>query len=71
MKEVATEMERLRSMGKYPLGNIDVCAKKTEYLLRASSHSFNIDVDTSCSTSTTAEYDSIKDQVLKPVEDGR
>ena len=34
MKEVATEMERLRSMGKYPLGNIDVCAKKTEYLVQ-------------------------------------
>ena len=71
MKEVATELERLRSMGKHPLGNIDVCAKKTEYLLSASSHSFNIDVGTSCSTTTTAEYDTIKDQVLKPVEDGR
>ena len=40
MKEVATELERLRSMGKHPLGNIDVCAKNTECLLSASSHSF-------------------------------
>ncbi|KAM3683001.1 hypothetical protein ACJW31_12G113500 [Castanea mollissima] len=70
VKEVATELERLRSMGKRPLGNIDVCAKNIECLLSASSHPFNIDVGTGCSTSTTAEYDSIKDQVLKPVEDG-
>ena len=71
MKEVAAELERLRIMGKNSLGNIDVYAKKTEYLLSATSHSFNVDVDTGCSTSTTVEYDSIKDQVLKPVEDGR
>ena len=71
MKEVAAELERLRIMGNNSLGNIDVYAKKTEYLLNATSHSFNVDVDTGCSTSTTVEYDSIKDQVLKPVEDGR
>ncbi|KAF3962944.1 hypothetical protein CMV_012610 [Castanea mollissima] len=71
MKEVAMELERLRSMGKHPLGNIDVCAKKTECFLSASSHSFNIDVGTGCSTSTTAEYDSIEDHLLKHVEDGR
>ena len=34
MKEVAMELERLRSMGKHPLGNIDVCAKRTEYLVQ-------------------------------------
>ena len=71
MKEVAKELERLRSMEKSPLGNIDVDGKKTEYLLSATSHSFNIDVGTGCSTSTTAEYDSIREQVLKSVEDGR
>ena len=53
------------------LGNIDVDGKKTEYLLSATSHSFNIDVGTGCSTSTTAEYDSIREQVLKSMEDGR
>ena len=53
------------------LGNIDVDGKKTEYLLSATSHFFNIDVGTCCSTSTTAEYDSIREQVLKSVEDGR
>uniref|UniRef100_A0A7N2RAR7 Protein kinase domain-containing protein n=2 Tax=Quercus lobata TaxID=97700 RepID=A0A7N2RAR7_QUELO len=71
MKEVAAELERLRIMGKHSLGNIDVYTKKTEYLLSATSHSFNVDVDIGCSTSTTAEYDSIKGQELKPVEDGR
>ena len=71
MKEVATELERLKSIGKHPLGNIDVYAKKSEYLFSVSTHSFNIDVGTGCSTSTIAKYDSIKDQVLKPVEDGR
>ena len=71
MKEVAMELGRLRIMGKHSLGNIDVYAKRSEYLLSATSHSFNVDVDTSCSTSTTAEYDSIKDQVLKLVEDRR
>uniref|UniRef100_A0A7N2MIY7 Protein kinase domain-containing protein n=1 Tax=Quercus lobata TaxID=97700 RepID=A0A7N2MIY7_QUELO len=74
MKEVVAELERLRIMGKHSLGNNDVYAKKTEYFLSATSHSFNVDVETSCSTSTTAKYDSIKsikDQVLKPVEDGR
>ncbi|XP_075647667.1 wall-associated receptor kinase 2-like [Castanea sativa] len=71
MKEVAKELERLRSMEKTPLGNIDVDGKKTEYLLSATSHSFNIDVGTGCSTSTIAEYDSIREQELKSVEDGR
>ncbi|KAK9992918.1 hypothetical protein SO802_022621 [Lithocarpus litseifolius] len=71
MKEVAKELERLRNMEKTPLGNIDVDGKKTEDLLSATSHSFNIDIGTGCSTSTTAEYDSIREQVLKSVEDGR
>ncbi|XP_050252584.1 wall-associated receptor kinase 2-like [Quercus robur] len=54
MKEVAKELERLRTMEKTPLGNIDVDGKKTEYLLSATSYSFNIDVGIGCSTSTTA-----------------
>ena len=44
MKEVAKELERLRSMEKTPLGSIDVDGKKTEYLLSATSHSFNINL---------------------------
>ena len=45
--------------------------KKTKHLLSATSHSFNVDVDIGSSTSTTVEYDSIGDQVLKSMEDGR
>ncbi|KAM3683739.1 hypothetical protein ACB094_12G169600 [Castanea mollissima] len=70
MKEVAKELERLRSTEKTPLGNIDVDGKKSEYLLSATSHSFNIDVGTGCSTSTIAEYDTIREQELKSVKDG-
>ena len=33
MKEVATELEKLRSMGKHPLGNIDVYAKSLNIYL--------------------------------------
>ena len=71
MKEVATELKRLRSLEKHPSENIDVYAKKTENLLNATSHTFNIDVATGCSTSSTTEYDSMKDQILKIVDDGR
>jgi serine/threonine protein kinase len=69
MKEVATELERLRCLEKHASENIEVHAKKTEYFLSATSHSFNIDVSTGCSTSSTLEYDSMKDQILKPVDD--
>ena len=68
MKEVATELEGLKSMEKLSLGSIDVNTKKTEYLLSATSHSFEIE---GCSTSTTAEYDSMKVQLLKLVDNGR
>jgi serine/threonine protein kinase len=71
MKEVATELKRLRSLEKHPSENIDVYAKKTENLLNATSHTFNIDVATGCSTSSTTEYDSMKDQILKIVDDER
>ncbi|KAM3682991.1 hypothetical protein ACJW31_12G112600 [Castanea mollissima] len=67
MKEVATELERLK---KQPLENIDVYAKKTE-LLNATRHSFDIDTGTGGSTSTIAEHDSMKDQLPKLVDDGR
>ena len=68
MKEVATELEGLKSMEKYSLERIDVNTKKTEYLLSATSHTFEIE---GCSTSTTVEYDSMKDQLLKLVDNGR
>ncbi|KAM3682989.1 hypothetical protein ACJW31_12G112400 [Castanea mollissima] len=71
MKEVAAELERLKKMEKKPSENTDVYANKTEYLLSATSKSFDIDVGTGGSTSTTAEYDSMNDQLLKLVDNGR
>ena len=67
MKEVATELERLK---KQPLENIDVYTKKTE-LLNATRHSFDIETGTGGSTSTIAEHDSMNDQLPKFVDDGR
>nr|XP_023888779.1 putative wall-associated receptor kinase-like 16 [Quercus suber] len=71
MKVVAGELERLKKMEKKPSENTDVYASKTEYLLSATSQSFDIDVGTGGSTSTTAEYDSMNDQLLKLVDNGR
>ena len=71
MKEVAAELERLKKMEKKPSEDTDVYANKTEYLLSATNKSFDIDVGTGGSTSTTAEYDSMNDQSLKLVDDGR
>ena len=71
MKEVAAELERMKKMEKKPSEDTDVYANKTEYLLSATNKSFDIDVGTGGSTSTTAEYDSMNDQSLKLVDDGR
>nr|XP_023919249.1 putative wall-associated receptor kinase-like 16 [Quercus suber]POF01848.1 wall-associated receptor kinase 2 [Quercus suber] len=71
MKEVAAELERLKKREKKPSEDTDVYANKTEYLLSATSKSFDIDVGTGGSTSTTAEYNSMNDQLLQLVDNGR
>uniref|UniRef100_A0A2N9GN40 Protein kinase domain-containing protein n=1 Tax=Fagus sylvatica TaxID=28930 RepID=A0A2N9GN40_FAGSY len=71
MKEVAMQLEGLVIMEKHPWGNTNVYTEETEYLLSAPTQSFNIDVGTSCSTSTTAAYNSMKNEVLKSLNDGR
>ncbi|KAK7818120.1 wall-associated receptor kinase 1 [Quercus suber] len=71
MKEVAMELEGLVIKEKHPWGNANVYKEETEYLLSAPTQSFNIDVDTNCSTSTTTGYDSMINQVLKPLDGGR
>ncbi|GMY06618.1 putative wall-associated receptor kinase-like 16 [Fagus crenata] len=71
MKEVAMELEGLVIMEKHPWGNANVYTEETEYLLSAPTQSFNIDVGTCCSTSTTAAYNSMKNEVLKSLNDGR
>ncbi|KAM3682995.1 hypothetical protein ACJW31_12G113000 [Castanea mollissima] len=71
MKEVAMELDGLVIMEKHPWGNANVYTEETEYLLSAPTQSFNIDVDTNFSTSTTTGYDSMTNQVLKPLDGGR
>ena len=71
MKEVAMELEGLVIMEKHPWGNANVYTEETKYLLSASTQSFNIDVGTSCSTSTIVAHNSMKNEVLKSLNDGR
>ncbi|KAF3965363.1 hypothetical protein CMV_010444 [Castanea mollissima] len=71
MKEVAMELDGLVIMEKHPWGNANVYTEETEYLLSAPTQSFNIDVDTNFSTSTTTGYDSMTNQVLRPLDGGR
>ncbi|XP_062158389.1 putative wall-associated receptor kinase-like 16 [Alnus glutinosa] len=76
MKEVAMELEGLTIMGKHPWGKADLYMEETEYLLNncnnGPTHSFSIDVGiASSSTDTTIRYDSMMNQELKPVDDGR
>ncbi|KAE8100510.1 hypothetical protein FH972_018405 [Carpinus fangiana] len=67
MKEVAMELEGLIVMGKHPWEKANLYTEETEYLLDGPTHSFNIDVGTS-----TTGYDSMRNNVLKPVlDDGR
>ena len=56
MKEVAMELEGLVIMEKHPWGNAKVYKEENEYLHSAPIQSFNIDVGTNCSASTTAGY---------------
>ena len=71
MKEVAMELEGLVIMEKHPWGNANVNIEEIENLLNAPTQSFNIDVGTSCSSNTTTGYDSMINQVLKPLDGGR
>jgi len=67
MKEVAMKLEGLRTMKKNPQGKANLYTEETNYLPIEPAHSFSIDV----STSTTAGYDSIRNHLLKPLDDGR
>uniref|UniRef100_A0A2N9HT87 Protein kinase domain-containing protein n=1 Tax=Fagus sylvatica TaxID=28930 RepID=A0A2N9HT87_FAGSY len=71
MKEVAMELQGLVIMRKHPWGNANVYTEETECLLNAPIQSFSIDVGISCSTSTTAGYDSMTNEVLNSLNNGR
>ncbi|KAG6655445.1 hypothetical protein CIPAW_05G216700 [Carya illinoinensis] len=73
MKEVAMELEGLRIMGKHPWVKADLYTEETEYLLGAPTHSFNIDVYNGSSSTITTDVglESMRNQVVKPLDDGR
>ena len=71
MNEVAIELEGLVIMGKHPWGNSNLYTEETECLLSAPIQSFSIDVGISCSTSTTTGYDSMKNEILNSLNNGR
>ena len=70
MKEVAMELEGFVIMEKHPWRNASVYTEEIEYLLGAPTQSFSIDVGPS-SSSTVAGYDSMRNEALKPLDDGR
>ncbi|XP_062157846.1 putative wall-associated receptor kinase-like 16 isoform X2 [Alnus glutinosa] len=69
MKEVAMELEGLTIMVKHPRKNADLHKEETEFFLDGHTLSFNIDVGIGCSSTT--EYNSMTNQVLEPLNDGR
>jgi serine/threonine protein kinase len=69
MKEVAMELEGLSIMVKHPWEKVDLHTEETEFFLDGNTSSFNIDVDIGCSSTT--RYDSMMNQVLEPLDDGR
>ncbi|POO01013.1 Wall-associated receptor kinase [Trema orientale] len=76
MKEVAMELEGMRAMSKHPWGNVEhLHIEETEYLLgkRPSINSYNttFDLERGLSSTTTAVYDSMQNQILMPYDDGR
>jgi serine/threonine protein kinase len=69
MKEVAMELEGLSIMVKHPWEKVDLHTEETEFFLDGNTSSFNIDVDIGCSSTT--RYDSMMNQVMEPLDDGR
>ena len=71
MKEVAMELEGFVIMEKHPWRNTSVYTEETEFLLSAPTQSFSVDVGPSSASSTGIGYDSMRNEVLKPLDDGR
>ncbi|KAG6714644.1 hypothetical protein I3842_05G212000 [Carya illinoinensis] len=76
MKNMAMELDGLRSMEKHQSGKAYLCTEETDYCVTAPAvHYFNIGVNDGCSstsTSTTVGYKiSMRTQVSKPLDDDR
>ncbi|KAG6626131.1 hypothetical protein I3843_15G025300 [Carya illinoinensis] len=69
MKQVTNELEGLRLSEKHLLKNVDSDTQQTKHLPNAPTHSFGIDVDIgSSSINTTVADDSMRNQVVKPID---
>ncbi|KAG6675851.1 hypothetical protein I3842_15G125600 [Carya illinoinensis] len=71
MMEVATELEGLRIMEKHPWEKDNQMTEEMEYLLNTPTLSFNIDNGASSSVKVVSGQDSMINQLLKPLDDGR
>ncbi|XP_040996207.1 wall-associated receptor kinase 3-like [Juglans microcarpa x Juglans regia] len=71
MMEVAMELEGLRIMEKHPWGKDNQTTEETEYLLNTTTLSLNIDIGVGSSVSVVSGHDSMINQLVKPLDDGR
>ncbi|KAG6675852.1 hypothetical protein I3842_15G125700 [Carya illinoinensis] len=71
MMEVARELEGLRIMEKHPWEKDNQTTEEMEYLLNTPTLSFNIENGASSSVSAVSGHDSMTNQLLKPLDDGR
>ncbi|XP_040996204.1 wall-associated receptor kinase 2-like [Juglans microcarpa x Juglans regia] len=71
MMEVAMELEGLRNMEKHTWGKDNQTTEETEYLLSTPTLPFNIDIGIGSSASAVSGHDSMINQLLKPLHDGR
>ncbi|KAG7944780.1 hypothetical protein I3843_15G121100, partial [Carya illinoinensis] len=71
MMEVATKLEGLRIMEKHPREKDNQITQGMEYLPDTPTLPFNIDNGASSSVSVVSGHDSMINQLLKPLDDGR
>ncbi|XP_059629584.1 putative wall-associated receptor kinase-like 16 [Cornus florida] len=76
MKEVAMELEGIiRMMDRHPWIEVDLYPEETEQLLNQSlpldGYKDRVASHNGCSTSKTTGYDSMRDQIIVPLDDGR
>ncbi|KAJ1404803.1 Serine/threonine-protein kinase, active site [Sesbania bispinosa] len=72
MKEVALELEGIRTVEKHSLGKANVYEEETEYFLKVSSPLYIMDNgEGSGGSSTITRFYNLQNQILEPLGDGR
>ncbi|CAL5386752.1 unnamed protein product [Camellia sinensis] len=73
MKEVAMELEGLihKKMKKHPWVQIDLNGEQSEHLLDGKLSGVELDCTTSSSNTKTTGYDSVREQMILPMDGGR